>query len=148
MDERALAIKKNSCLLSKNLSAKLLLVLMQRFIYLRTPKSHHHQISPSNNTAFIGSDHQLQKVLIAKRILLISAVENVYGTVWRIWACEQALLNLVLEAFPLKKGKALGTRLSSPILLFSSAPRSRVLARLASLAQIGELARRRGEYAH
>ena len=57
---------------------------MQRFIYLRTPKSYHHRISPSNNTTFIGNDHQLQKVLIAKRILLISAVENVYGTVWRI----------------------------------------------------------------
>ena len=96
---------------------------MQRFINLRTPKSYHHQISPSNNTTFIGNDHQLQKVLIAKRILLITAVENVYGTVWRIWACEQALL-------------------------FSSAPRSRVRARLASLAQIGELARRQGEYAH
>ena len=53
---------------------------MQRFINFRTPKSYHHQISPSNNTAFIGNDHQLQMVLIAKRILLISAVENV----WRI----------------------------------------------------------------
>ena len=57
---------------------------MQRFINLRTPKSYHHQISPSSNTAFIGNDHQLQKVLIVKRILLISAVENVYGIVWRI----------------------------------------------------------------
>ena len=58
---------------------------MQRFINLRTPKSYmHHQISPSNNTAFMGNDHQLQKVLIAERIPLISAVENVYGTVWRI----------------------------------------------------------------
>jgi len=57
---------------------------MQLFINLRTPKSYHHQISPSNNTAFITNDHQLHKVFIAKRILLISAVENVYGTVWRI----------------------------------------------------------------
>ena len=31
-----------------------------------------------------GSDHQLKKLLIVKQILLVSALQNVWRTVWRI----------------------------------------------------------------
>ena len=54
-----------------------------------TPMSDSHLISPyiitTELNSNIGNDHQVKKLLIVKQILIVSTVENVMRTVWRMY---------------------------------------------------------------